>query len=164
MTRRLIVPFAFAVMVMLAAQAFAQGAFPAPLPGETTLPPSNALPLPQTNGTPPADNNACTDEFAPLRAEAEKRGKLLKAASERHAPPDETCKLIGSFVQSEIKMIRYVEANAARCGIPPGIADQLRAGHNNTEAMQTKICKAAQEAGKRGPVGPTGDFDMYVPH
>jgi len=159
--------------VMLAAQAFAQGAFPAPLPGETTLPPSNALPLPQTNGTPPPDT-ACMKEFAPLRAEAEKRGNLIRAASARHAPPDETCKLIGSFVQSEIKMIRYVEANAARCGIPPGIADQLRAGHNNTEAMQTKVCNAAQEAQsphpglsdvlgppKRGPVGPTGDFDSY---
>jgi hypothetical protein len=37
--------------------------------------------------------------FMPLREEAEKRGKLIKAASERHAPPDEACKLIESFGQ-----------------------------------------------------------------
>ncbi len=46
----------------------------------------------------------------PLREEAEKRGKLIKAASERHAPPDEACKLIGNFGQAEIKMIKYVES------------------------------------------------------
>ena len=57
--------------------------------------------------------------FMPLREEAEKRGKLIKAASERHAPPDEACKLIESFGQAEIKMIKYVEANFAKCGIPP---------------------------------------------
>ena len=49
-------------------------------------------------------------EFVPLREEAEKRGKLIKAASERHAPPDEACKLIGNFGQAEIKMIKYVES------------------------------------------------------
>ena len=78
--------------------------------------------------------------FMPLREEAEKRGKLIKAASDRHAPPDEACKLIGNFGQAEIKMIKYVEANAAKCGIPPQIADQLKNGHKNTETMQKKVC------------------------
>jgi hypothetical protein len=30
-------------------------------------------------------------------------------ASEHHAPPDETCKLISVFAESERKMIGYVE-------------------------------------------------------
>ena len=64
--------------------------------------------------------------FVPLREEAEKRGKLIKAASDRKASPDEACKLIGSFGQAELKMIKYVETNSAKCGIPPQIADQLR--------------------------------------
>jgi hypothetical protein len=138
MTRRLMVPFTFAAMIISAAQAVAQ----APPPSADTT-------------------AACKKEFSLLRAEAEERGKLLRAASERHALPDEACKLIGRFIQSEIKMIKYVEANAARCAIPQGIADQLRAGHKNTEFMQTKVCNAAQEAHRRGPVGPTGDFDWY---
>src|SRR6202042_3234310 len=87
------------------------------------------------------------------------RGKLIRAASERHAPPSETCKLIGSFGQSETKMIKYIEANTAKCGFPPLVADQLKASHKNTEAMQKKVCAAAQQAQRAGPAGPVGDFD-----
>jgi len=175
MVRRLIVPFTFAAVVMSTTQLFAQGVFPAPLPGETTLPPGNASPFPPassppTNGAPPAGDDTCMKEFAPLRAEAEERGKLLKAAGARNALPDETCQLIGSFFQSEIKMIAYVQANAARCGIPPDIVDRLRTGHKNTEELQIKICNAARTPPrgpslndvlgppKREPAGPLGDF------
>jgi hypothetical protein len=99
--------------------------------------------------------DACMKGFLPLREEAEKRGKLIKAASDRHAPPDEACKLIGNFGQSEIKMIKYIEANATKCGIPPQVGDQLKAGHKNTEAMQKKVCTVAQQAQSRGPAGPS---------
>lgn len=92
--------------------------------------------------------------FVPLREDAEKRGKLIKAAGERHAPPDEACKLIGSFSQAEVKMIKYVESHAAKCGIPPQIADQLKSGHKNTESMQKKVCQVAQQQ-QRGPAGPS---------
>ena len=71
--------------------------------------------------------------FVPLREDAEKRGKTIKAASDRKAPPDEACKLIGNFGQAELKMIKYVETNSAKCGIPPQIADQLKNGHKNTD-------------------------------
>jgi hypothetical protein len=36
--RRLIVPFTFAALTLPVAQAFAQGAFPAPLPGHAVAP------------------------------------------------------------------------------------------------------------------------------
>ena len=107
----------------------------------------------------PAERDACRKEFVPLRREAEERGKLIKAASERHAPPDEACELIGNFAQSEIKMIKYVDANSTKCGIPPQVGDQLRAGHKNTEAMQKKVCAMAQQATRGGPARPVGDFD-----
>ena len=94
-------------------------------------------------------------EFAPLREEAERRGKMIKAASDRHAQPDEACKLIGNFGQAEIKMIKYVEAHSANCGIPAQIADQLKAGHKGTEALQKKVCAVAQQVQQRGPQGPT---------
>ena len=93
--------------------------------------------------------------FMPLREEAEKRGKLIKAASDRKAPPDEACKLIASFGQAETKMIKYVEANASKCGIPQQISDQLKAGHKNTETMQQKVCGVAQQMQQRGPAGPS---------
>ena len=92
--------------------------------------------------------------FMPLRAEAEKRGKMIKAASERRAPPDEACKLIKNYSQAETNMIKYVEANSTKCGIPPQVADQLKAGHKNTEKMQTQVCAVAAQR-PAGPAGPS---------
>jgi hypothetical protein len=131
---RLIVPLTVAVVTAHVGQACAQGAFRAPLSRE------------------------CMSGFVPLREEAENRGKLIKAASARHAPLDETCKLIGNYSQAEIKMIRYVESNAATCGIAPPTSDQLKSGHKNTENMLQKVCAMARQVQQRGPSGPTGDF------
>jgi len=97
-------------------------------------------------------SDTCMKNFMPLREEAEKRGKLIKAASERHAPPDEACKLIESFSQAEMKMMKYVEANSTKCGIPPYVLEQLKKGHSaNTEPMQKKVCTMAQQR----PAGPS---------
>jgi len=93
--------------------------------------------------------------FMPLREDAEKKGKLIKAAGERHAPPDEACKLIKGYGAAEAKMIKYVETNSSKCGIPAQVADQLKAGHKNTEALEQRVCNAAQQMQSRGPAGPT---------
>ncbi|TMJ56412.1 MAG: hypothetical protein E6G85_01125 [Alphaproteobacteria bacterium] len=100
--------------------------------------------------------------FAPLREDAEKLRKLIKAAADRHAPPAEACTLIANFSQAELEMMKYVEANAAKCGIPPRIADQLKGGHKNTEAMQRRVCDVAQQQRGREPAGPVGDFDHLL--
>ncbi len=181
--RRLIAPLTVAVVAVHAGQVFAQGAFPAPLPGQAA--PSNASPFPPVNGAaagapsgsfpangaapitgsaferPPAPPSqaggaadACMKDFIPLREAAEKRGKLIKAASDRHAPPDEACKLIRNFGEAEIKMIKYVESHSAKCGIPPQISDQLKNGHKNTEKMQKQVCTMAQQQ-QQGPAGPS---------
>ena len=92
--------------------------------------------------------------FMPLREEAEKRGKLIKAASDRHAPPDEACKLIGNFAQAELKMIKYIEVHSTKCGIPPQISEQLKNGHKNTENLLKKVCAVAQQQ-QKGPAGPS---------
>jgi hypothetical protein len=181
--RRLILPLAVA-LIAHAGQALAQGAFPAPLPGPikndpafppvngaapsvgggpTSFPVQGAAPITgsafERGPAPPSQASAdeCMKGFVPLREDAEKRGKMIKAASDRHAPPDEACKLIGNFGQSEIKMIKYVESHAAKCGIPPTVSEQLRTGHKNTESMQQKVCAVAQQAAQqqRAPAGPS---------
>ena len=106
-------------------------------------------PQPQAGGAP----DVCMKDFLPLRQEAERRGKLIKAASDRHATPDEACKLIKNFGQAETKMISFVESHMAKCGIPPQVADQLKNGHKNTEGMQAKVCAVAAQP--HGPVGPS---------
>jgi hypothetical protein len=205
--RRLMVPLTLAVLASLAVsadRAGAQGAFPAPLPGQMNQPPANDPAFPPVNGRPAANDSAfppvangkavsaaptssfpvngaapfggggggsafdrpagpqggspeaCMKGFMPLREEAEKRGKLIKAASDRHAGPDEACKLISAYSQAEVKMIRYVESHTAQCGIPAQVTDQLKNGHKNTDALEKKVCGAAQQAQQRGgSAGPT---------
>ena len=80
---------------------------------------------------------------------------MIKAAGDRHAGPDEACKLIKNYAAAEVKMIKYVETNSAKCGIPAQVADQLKAGHNNTEQLQSRVCNVAEQMQKRGPAGPS---------
>ena len=133
---------------------------PASVGAPSPFPSSGAAPIAgsafERGPAPPSGGaaEACMKSFLPLRAEAEKRGKMIKAAGERRAPPDEACKLIGNYSQAETNMIRYVEANAAKCGIPPQVADQLKAGHKNTEKMQKQVCTVAQQR-PTGPAGPS---------
>jgi len=188
MIRRLIVPLTVAIVTFHAGQGFAQGAFPAPLPGRAAAP-ANDPAFPPVNGAAPTPSfgvapssfpaqgatpfgsggsafapaapsqggasDDCMKGFLPLREEAEKRGKLIKAASDRHAAPEEACKLIGNFGQAEIKMIKYVETHSAQCGIPPQVANQLKTGHKNTENMQQRVCAVAQGQQQKGPAGPS---------
>jgi hypothetical protein len=184
MIRRLIVPLIAAVVMFHVGQACAQSAFPAPLPNQSAspFPPVNGAAAAPSQSAAPAGSSvfdrgaapaggmtpsgpppqaggaaaeACMKGFVPLREDAEKRGKAIKAASDRKAPPDEACKLIGSFGQAELKMIKYVETNSAKCGIPPQIAEQLKNGHKNTDKMQKQVCAVAQQAATRGPAGPS---------
>jgi hypothetical protein len=111
----------------------------------------SSAPPQQAQGGPAAD---CMKDFVPLRDDTEKRGKAIKAASDRHATPEVACKLIGEFNQAELKMMKYVEKNSARCGIPPQVLGQLKTGHKNTEMMLKKVCDTAQQA-QRAPAGPT---------
>jgi hypothetical protein len=199
--RRLIVPLTVAaVFAACAAEANAQGAFPAPLPGQAAASPfppvngaapANASPFPPVNGAAPTTSfgqptafpsngaapltggaptqpmgapppgaggggpsEACMKGFVPLREDAEKRGKLIKAASERHAQPEEACKLLENYSKAELKMMEYVKLNTGKCGIPPQILDQMKKGHVGTEDMIKKVCGMAQ-AQQRGPAGPS---------
>jgi hypothetical protein len=128
----------------------------------TSFPVNGAAPITgsafERGPAPPSQAGAadeCMKGFVPLREEAEKRGKLIKIASDHHAPPQEACKLIGNFGKAELNMIKYVESHAAKCGIPAQVADQLKQGHKNTENMREKVCAAAQAQQQRGPAGPS---------
>jgi hypothetical protein len=122
--------------------ALAQGTFPAPLSSAGA---ASSVPSP------------CTNDYIPLREDTEKKGQLIREASSRHAPPEEACKLIRDYSLAEARMIKYVEANANECRISAGVADQLKAGHKNTERLQEKVCSMAEQQARR-PGGPVGDF------
>lgn len=134
----------------------APGATPSPFPSAGAPPVTGGFSPAQGGGGPPPGADDCMKEFMPLRKEAERRGNLIKAASDRRAPASEACKLIGSFSQAELKMIRYVQVNQQKCGIPTDVSNQLKAGHKNTEKMQKQVCGVAQQQAQqpRGPAAP----------
>jgi hypothetical protein len=154
-TRHLIVLSALAVATISADAALAQGTFPAPLPGQgatTGVGPLSASPLVGATPTPASE---CMKGFYPLREDAETKGKMIKAASDRHASPEEACKLIGAYSAAEVKMMKYVEANAGGCGIPGSVMEQLKAGHKNTEGLLQKVCSIVERIKARGSAGPS---------
>lgn len=171
--RLLILPLVLAGMVR-SQQAQAQGGFPAPLPNQAqTSDPAFSTskdvgsgsigffnsPFSSSGAPATAPSDDCGAELVPLREEAERRSRLIKAASDRHAPPDEACRLIGSFEQAEAKMVKYVETHAQACGISVQVSDQLKGGHENTKHLLEKVCTDADPAHRALPKGPTGDFD-----
>ena len=152
---RLIVSLIALFVPVMAGQAHAQSAFSALLPNDPSAP-ATASPSPPVNGTAPSVPSGalggkfmvlassdladiCHNGFAALRDEAERRGRLVKAASDRRAPREEACQFIGSFSEAELKMLSYVEANAVRCGLQQ-VAARLRAGAIKTEEMYRRIC------------------------
>ncbi len=152
MPRCLIVPLMLAVLVACADRALAEGSFPAPLSG----PADPITPFPPVEGVVPSE--ACIKGLLPLREDAEKKGKMIKAASQRHAPPEEACKIIGTYSVAEVKMMKYFETNAAECGIPGSVIEQFKAGHKNIEALERKVCAIAEQIVKRGGTGQINDF------
>jgi hypothetical protein len=158
MIHRIVAPLTLVALSLGSAQA--QSAFPAPLPGQQMAPLAfrGAMPI----------GPACVKEFGSLREEAEKRGREIKAAGARHAPPGEACKLIASYSEAEVRVIEYVEANTVTCGMPAQITDQLKSSHQNTEALEKKICNLAEQMQKRssglsGVFGPAYINDLGDP-
>ena len=198
-THRWLLLLAAAASVLHVAAVRAQGAFPAPLPGQSApAPADNASPFPPVNnarpatspfppaggasaappsssafstGAPPIGGGGfgggppqqqagppggefCQTGFLPLRADAEAKAKAIGAAGKRKAPPAEACKLIGAFAQAELKMIKFVETNSQKCGIPAQVGEQMKKGHANTTNLQTKVCNVATQQ-QQGPAGPS---------
>lgn len=92
----------------------------------------------------------CFKEFAPLRAEAEKRALTLKTAMEKKVPREEACTLIKRFAEAEAKVVKFVTSNAQSCGIPTEATAQMKANHSRTLKMQGQACQVAAPR----PTGP----------
>jgi hypothetical protein len=124
-----------------------QGAAPAPFPGQgAAFPGAGGGPPPGGAGQPPP----CIAEFLNLREAAQKRATEVRVASERKATPEQACKLIGVFTDAEAKVVRYVEKNAASCGIPADAVKGMRAAHGKSLELKKRVCTHAAQAPKGG--------------
>ena len=115
----------------------------------------------QQQGPPPAQA-LCMQEFGKLREVAEKRAMAIRAASERKVPPKEACGLFNAFSDAEVKLIKYAVDNTTRCGIPPEILKNMRAGHAKATEIRTRVCQAAA-AGPASAQGPTLSDALSAP-
>lgn len=89
--------------------------------------------------------NACEQRFIQLRGEMESRGKALQAAGKRKAAPQEVCKLMGSYADTEAKTLKYLRDNQAPCSIPQQLVDQVKNNHAKTAQLRTRVCTAAAQ-------------------
>jgi hypothetical protein len=126
------------------------GAFPNQMPGAGSAAMPGAFP-----GQAPAQQTPpCMADFMPLRTETEKRAAAVKAAATKHADPKELCPLFTAFVESEARVVKFMEKHAASCGIPPQIVSNTKAGHIKSSQTKDKVCAAAAgavNAEHRGP-------------
>jgi hypothetical protein len=103
-----------------------------------------------------AEQDECMAKFGPLRQDAERRAKLISAASERKASAQEACNLIKGYVAAEAKVVNYVTSKQTACNIPPEIPKQLKANQSRSQQMMKQVCQAAtaQAGGGGGPAAP----------
>ena len=94
--------------------------------------------------------------FIPLREDAEKKGKMIKAASDRHAPPDEACKIIGNYSAAEVKMIKYVETNSTQMRNPAAGRRPVEGRpQEHRRLLRRRSAPLAEQMKTRGPAGPS---------
>ncbi len=93
----------------------------------------------------------CYRDFQPIKAEAEKRGVILKTAIEKKVTREEACTLIKSYSAAEAKVVKFVTDNAQSCGIPPEATAQMKANHARTLKTQTQVCAVGAAAKPTGP-------------
>jgi hypothetical protein len=100
----------------------------------------------------PAGKPPCFDEFVTLRDEAQNRMKAAHDAGKRKPTPQEMCRLIGRYAESEAKLVKFLEDNSTWCGIPAPLTQQVKATQPKTVEARKRVCDAA--AAPR-PTGPT---------
>jgi hypothetical protein len=126
-------------------------AAPAPWPQQQQPQQQAAQPPAQDPWSKPAEQQMppCLEQFVKLRKEVEKRGGVIQAAGQRKQKPSakEACGLFNAFTGAELKMIKYATDNAAKCGIPAQIIDNMKQSHAKSTEVRTRVCQAAANGG-----------------
>lgn len=132
----------------------------APTPAAANPPPMMSMPgsapmtpVPQA-ANPGAGAPPCMAEFTKLQTETEKHGKAAKDAGKRKVSREEMCTQLKSFASAIGKWAKYTTDNAASCGIPPKVVDQLKAGASNIAKSRDQVC-AGGTASPGKPPTPT---------
>jgi hypothetical protein len=114
-----------------------------PGPDPWTQPPQQQLP-------------PCLEGFVKLRKEVERRGGMIQAAGQRKQKPSpkEACNLFVAFTGAETKMIKYATENAASCGIPAQIIENMKQSHAKSDEVRSRVCQVAAQGPAAAPAAP----------
>jgi hypothetical protein len=112
--------------------------------------PGSAPPAGPGFGGPAAPPAVC-NELLSLREATQKHATAIGAANERKAAPQEACGLFRAFLAAETKLIKAVEDSGSRCGIPPEVPKQMKAGHVKAAEIGKKVCDFAANPRPTGP-------------
>jgi hypothetical protein len=104
-------------------------------------------------GSAPAAPPPVCNELLAMRDQTQKHATAISTANDRKATAVEACGLFRAFLASETKMIKAVEENGSRCGIPPEVPKQMKLGHARAADIAKKVCDAA--AGPPRPAAPS---------
>lgn len=125
-------------------------------PLQQTLPSPFSQPQAQQSEPP------CIKDFLKLREDAQKKASAIQAAGKRKASPKEACGLFNTFFAAEAKLIKFVSANQASCGIPPQAIEGMKEQHTKTATVRTNVCHIAA-AGPQRPPGPNLSDALSAP-
>jgi hypothetical protein len=103
----------------------------------------------------------CVKDFIKLRNDAEAKAKAIRVANAHKANVKVACHLFNEFSAAEERLIKYSDANATWCGIPPQAIKSMKQAHAKTNEIRTKVCQIA--AAPPRSAGPTLSDALSAP-
>lgn len=103
----------------------------------------------------------CLKEFNQLSQDAAKKRGAIEQAGKKKVGPAVACRLFNEYSASETKLIKFVSANTASCGMPKSLLEDLNKSHAQTTQIRTRVCEVAAAPPK--PAGPTLSDALSAP-
>jgi hypothetical protein len=95
--------------------------------------------VPRDFGVPPPE----CQQLLTIRDQVQKAGQAIEAANQKKAHVKQACQLFRSYLAAETMMIEAMESLGSRCGVPPEILRQVRAGHAKAQQIGKQVCEVA---------------------
>ncbi len=89
----------------------------------------------------------CQGNLNSLMSQRDAAGKALQEANKKKADVKVACGLLRNYVGVESKMLKFLRANKAACGVPDNFLQQLAQSHAHSSQMSTKVCQVAANGG-----------------
>jgi hypothetical protein len=94
-------------------------------------------------GSPPSGPPPKCQALLTVRDELQKHGKAIEAANQKKADVKVACRLFRSYIATEAKMLKMLEADGLTCGVPSHVTQQVRGSHAKARQIGKQVCDAA---------------------